>query len=165
MGNNSGIVAQVCILADTIMLLARTFDRLPITGACLQENTDNLLMAIIAKLKSKSRGSTVFNFHHDCFRFLFGSKGRHSGDGKSMMLEREHFIMCNFPETWDQCLDKNRDGVKIKFPMKMCLTLSWSHRISAVQGVLVNQPQMPLEKLTIDFVRQSFSVLNVWGCQ
>ena len=75
-------------LADTMMLLSRTFDRPHIAGARLQENIDNLLMAIMGKLKSKSRGPTVFHFHHECFRVLFGGKGRHSGDGKSMMLER-----------------------------------------------------------------------------
>jgi len=113
------------------------------------------------KLKSKSRAPTVLSFHHDCYRFLFFGKGRPSKDGKSTMLEKDDFARCNFHDLWEQCLDKLGDGVGIKFPVKIHITLGWSPKCSAVQGgILVNPPRMPLEKLTIDFVRQPFSILN-----
>ena len=143
------------------MFLFRTFERPVIPQARLQENIDQLRLAITSKLKSKSRGPLTLFFHHDCYRFLFLGKGRASEDGKSTMLEKHDFDHCNFHNSWDQCLDKNGDGVRIKFPIKVHVNLSWSPNISAVEnGTLVNPPRMPLEKLTIDFVRQPFSILN-----
>ena len=58
-------------------------------------------------------------------------------------------------------LDKNGDGAMIKCLIKVHLNLSWSPKITAVEnGTMVNTPRMPLKKLTIDFVRQPFSILN-----
>ena len=34
------------------------------------------------------------------------------------MLEKNDFSICKFHEHWDQCLDKNGDGVRIQFPIK-----------------------------------------------
>jgi len=91
------------------------------------------------KLKSKSRAPTVLSFHHDCYRFLFFGKGRPSKDGKSTMLEKDDFAWCNFHDLWEQCLDKLGDGVRIKFPVKIHITLGWSPKCSAFQGgILVN---------------------------
>lgn len=75
------------------------------------------------KLKSKSRAATVLSFHHDCYRFLFFGKGRPSKDGKSTMLEKDDFARCNIHDLWEQCLDKLGDGVRIKFPVKIHITL------------------------------------------
>ena len=77
------------------------------------------------------------------------------------MLEKNDFDLCNFHDLWDECLDKNGDGVRIQFPLKVHQTLAWSPKTFAVEdGVLVNPPRMPIEKLSIDFVRQPFSILN-----
>lgn len=142
------------------MFLFRTFERPVIPQARLQENIDFLLLAITSKLKSKLRGPSTLFFHHDCYRFLFQGKGRANKDGKSTMLEKQDFDQCNFDNLWDQCLDKNGDGVRIKFPIKLQLNLSWSPKITAVKnGTLVNPPRMPLEKLTIEFIHQPFSIL------
>ena len=147
--------------AYTAMFLFRTYERPVISQARLQENIDHLLLAITSKLKSKSREPSTLFFHHDCYRFLFQGKGRASKDGKSTMLEKQDFGRCNFHNLWDQCLDKNGDGARIKFPVKVHLNLSWSPKVSAIEhGILVNPPRMPLEKLTIDFVRQPLSILN-----
>lgn len=118
------------------------------------------MLTLPSKLKSKLRGPSTLFFHHDCYRFLFQGKGRANKDGKSTMLEKQDFDQCNFDNLWDQCLDKNGDGVRIKFPIKLQLNLSWSPKITAVKnGTLVNPPRMPLEKLTIEFIRQPFSIL------
>ena len=117
-------------ISYTGMFLFRTFQRPFIPQALPQENIDHLLLAITVKLKSKSRGVTALNFHHDCFLYLFFNKGRPSKDGKSTMLEKNDFALCNFHDLWNQCLDKNGDGVRIKFPLKVHLTLSWSPEIS-----------------------------------
>lgn len=143
------------------MFLFRTFQRPLILQDRLQENIDRLLLAITTKLKSKARGPTVLHFHHDCYRYLFYNKGRASKDGKATMLENNDFALCHFHELWDQCVDKNGDGVRIKFPVKVHLTLGWSPKIYGVQGgTVVTQPRMPVEKLMIDFVHQPFSILN-----
>lgn len=126
------------------MFLFRTFQRPLIPQDRLQENIDWLLLAITMKLKSKSRGPTVLHFHHDCYRYLFSNKGGTSKDGKSTMLEKNDFAPCNFHDLREQCVDKNGDGVRIKFPLKMHLTLGWSPRIYAVQvGTVVIQPRIP----------------------
>ena len=154
---------QISLLILYNLFLSRSFQRPFIAPARLQENIDRLLLAITMKLKSKSRAPTVLSFHHDCYRFLFFGKGRPSKDGKSTMLEKDDFARCNFHDLWEQCLDKLGDGVRIKFPVKIHITLGWSPKCSAVQGgILVNPPRIPLEKLTIDFVRQPFSILNAW---
>ena len=74
----------------------------------------------------------MLNFHHDCYRYLFFNKGRPSKDGKSTMLEENDFAPCNFYDLWEQCLYKNDDGVWIKFPLKVHLSLAWSPKLSAV---------------------------------
>lgn len=79
------------------------------------------------------------------------------------MLEKEDFSNCldYFPQYWSQCLDKNGDGVEIKFPIRRKLLLSWSPKVITGQnGVLTELPRMPVEKLIIDFLRQLLSVLN-----
>ena len=39
-------------------------------------------------------------------------------NSKYIMLEKQDFDQCNFHNLWDQCLDKNRYGTRIKFPFK-----------------------------------------------
>ena len=121
------------------MFLFGTFERPVIPQARLQENIDRLLLAVTSKLKSKSRGPSTLFFHHDCYHFLFLGKGRASEDGKCTMLEKHDFDHCNFHNSWDQCLDKNGDGVRIKFPINVHMNLSWSPKIYAVKnGTLVH---------------------------
>lgn len=86
-------------------------------------------------------------------------------EGQAWMGNQPCWRKMNLPSvtsmTCGNSLDKLGDGVRIKFPVKIHITLSWSPKCSAVQGgILVNPPRMPLEKLTIDFVRQPFSILD-----
>lgn len=129
-------------------------------SARLQANIDYLLHNITAKLKSKSRAPLSFCFEHDCFRFLFGGKGTLSRDGKSFMLKKGDFLGCNFFNNWDQCLDRNGDGVIIQFPLRVTLVLSFSPSVTVFQDEkLVKQPRMPIEKLKIVFFRKPFSCI------
>ncbi|KAK3738195.1 hypothetical protein QZH41_012779, partial [Actinostola sp. cb2023] len=124
----------------------------------LQEGIDSLLYNLCVKLKAKSRSPHTFCFQHDVFRNLFSGKGNVSRDGKAMMMINNDFQHLPFPPAWGQSLDKNGDGVAIQFPIRMQLHLSWSPRLTAFQdGKLVTKPRMPLEKLSVQFVRQPFS--------
>ena len=127
----------------------------------LQENIDRLLVSISTKLKGKSRSPTILEFHSDCYRLLFDGKGEEHPDGKSRLLNKECFTVCNFHETWDQCLDKNGDGVVIKFPIKLKPFISWSPKIhAAFNNDIIISPRTPIEKLSVDFVRQPYSIIN-----
>jgi len=127
----------------------------------LIQNIDGLMCGIEQKLKSKSRSPAVIAFQHDCFRKLFHGKGRTSRDKKAIMLHKNAFSECldYFPQCWYQCLDKNGDGVEIEFPIRLQLHFSWSPKRRTCQnGVLTETRRMPLEKLSIDFLRKPFSI-------
>ena len=77
-----------------------------------------------------------------------------------MLLVQYDFEDFKFFVGWDHCLDKNGDGVVIKFPVKIRTLLSWSPKVLIIQnGILRSAPRMPQEKLLVDFVRQPFSTL------
>ena len=111
--DNKEFVSDQSKKASTATFLFRTYERPVIPQAPLQDNIDHLHLAITSKLKSKSRGPSTLFFHHDCYRSLFQGKGRASRDCKSTMLEKQDFDWCNFHNMWDQCFDKNGDGVRI----------------------------------------------------
>lgn len=142
-----------------ILFYCRTYEKPNVCSKRLQSHVDFLSHNITLKLKSKSNSSLSFHFNHDCFRFLLGGKGRPTQDGKGVLLDKADFASLNLPLGWDQCLDKNGDGVAIQYPVRIDPHLSWSaQRLASYNGELVDKPRMPLEKLTIDFVRKPFSV-------
>ena len=67
-----------------------------------------------------------------------------SGDGKSKMLMKGDFAPCKFFDQWDQCLDSNGDGVRVKFLVEVHTVLSWSPTMSVFGDCGLTQvPQMP----------------------
>lgn len=126
------------------------------------KNLDALRVAVTTKLKSHSRNNLIFDFDHDCFRFLFFGKGKQSRDKKSILLEKEDFINCNFVDNWDVVLDVNGDGVMIKYPVKVRTLLTKSPKsYTIINGTLQESRRMVIEKLAIDFVRQPSTVPTV----
>ena len=126
-------------------------------------NIDAFIFAVGQKLKRKTRSPVVIAFQHDCFRKLFSGKGRISRDKRAVMLEKDDFCQCNnyFPQGWFRCLDKNGDGAEVLFPIRLQAHLSWStKRLHCQNGVLVESQRMPLEKLSIDFLRKPVSILG-----
>ena len=145
------------------MQFFRQYNKPPVPLERLIFNVDALICAIGQKLKSKSRSPVVIAFQHDCFRKLFSGKGRISRDQKAVMLEKDDFPVSDnyFPQGWFQCLDKNGDGAEILFPIRLQTQLSWStKRMHCQNGALVKSLRMPLEKLSIDFLRKPISMLG-----
>ena len=80
-------------------------------------------LSVLSKPKSKCRSNVILDFDHDCFRFLFWGKGRAGREKGYILLEKDDFERCNFPENWDRVIDCNGDGVKVKYPFKVRTSL------------------------------------------
>jgi hypothetical protein len=138
--------------------LFRSFNIPCIAEDRLHQNIDKLAVAILSKLKSRSRTPTVMDFDHDCWRLLFHGKGKSKQKMLFKFYEREDFASCNFSAKWDQYLNKHGDGVKIKFPIKMKIHLSHSPKVFiSHDNELIPGKRMYLERLTFDFVREPLS--------
>ena len=112
-------------------------------------------LSVLSKLKSKCRSNVILDFDHDCFRFLFCGKGMKGREKGYILLERDDFQRCNFPENWDRVIDCNGDGIKVKYPFKVRTFLAKSPKtFSVINGQLREDQRMLIEKLSIDFNRQ-----------
>ena len=125
---------------------------------------------------------TVIAIRHSSFNFLFKNKGQKSNDSGHILLEKkdferchfpEHwdtiidsigdgsghirlekkdFERCHFPEHWDTIIDSIGDGIKIDFPVKVRLFLSWSPKTHTLIGEsIVPCPRYGTEKVSILF--------------
>ena len=120
---------------------------------------DTLRVSVLAKLKSKSRSNVVIDFEHDCFRMLFHGKGREARQKGYILLEKSDFERCQLVENWDVACDSNGDGVRVKYPFKVHLFLAKSPKtFTIVQGELQEDQRMLIEKLSLDFGRQPFTL-------
>ena len=138
-----------------ILSFTRTFNEPSVHEDRLQHNTDKLAVAIMSKLKSRTRSKAVIDFDHDCWRLLFHGKGT-SQNRQFWYYERDGFQKCNFPSNWDKYLDG--DGVKIKFPIKMKIHLSKSPQVfMRLNDEVVPRKRMYIERLTFDFIREPFT--------
>ena len=84
--------------------------------------------AIKESLKSgcvrKSRMTVCFRL--DCFKFLFGGKGKADGSRSGHLYELEDFPNSYFYGSWCKYLDKNGDGYEIDFPVRMKPYIKWT---------------------------------------
>ncbi len=65
-------------------------------------------------------------FRSDCFRFLFGNKGKVDGSRSGCLYDFEDFPRTYFSGTWYKYLDKNGDGYEIDFPVRMKASIKWT---------------------------------------
>jgi len=122
---------------------------------------DALRVSGLSKLKNKSRTNLVIDYEHDCFRSLFHGKGREAREKGYILLDKDDFSRCKLPENWDVVCDCNGDGVRVKYPFKVRLFLAKSPKtFSLVQGKLQEDKRMLIEKLSLDFNRQPFTLLS-----
>ena len=114
---------------------------------------------ILEHLKSKSKSvlPTVIAFKHSSFNFLFKNKGKNSNDSGHILLEKKYFERCHFPEHWDTIIDSIGDGIKIDFPVKVRLFLSWSPKTHTLMGESIVSCYRP-EKISISFCKTACSL-------
>ena len=113
---------------------------------------DTLRVSELSKFKNKSRANMIIDFEHDCFRSLFHCKGNEAREKGYILLDKTDFSGCQLPENWDVVCDCNGDGVRVKYPFKVRLFLAKSPKsFSIIQGKLQEDPQMLIEKLSLDF--------------
>ena len=132
---------------------------LRISGIEIQDATEALHWGILEHLKSKSQLPTVISFKHTHFNYLFKNKGQKSNDSGHILLEKEDFSRCHFPNQWDMIVDMLGDGVKNDFPVKVRLFLSWSPKNHTMTGEsVVPLPRYWPEKLSISFCKGACSL-------
>ena len=78
-------------------------------------------VSTLEQLKLKSQLPTVIAFNHTYFNFLFKDKGWKSNDSGYILLEKQDFIRCHFPNGWHRLIGSVGDGVQIDFPVKVRL--------------------------------------------
>ncbi|XP_028394782.1 uncharacterized protein LOC114518939 isoform X1 [Dendronephthya gigantea] len=120
---------------------------------------DALACGLLEQLKSRSTLPTVITFRHDVLNYFFNGKGKTSNERGSILLNKEDFRRCCFPDNWDRVVDSIGDGVKIDFPVKLRAFLSWSPRTHhLVKGTVVPSPRYRPEKLSISMCKVSCSL-------
>ena len=90
---------------------------------------------------------------------MFKDKGRKSNDSGYILLEKQDFIRCHFPNGWHRLIDSIGDGVQIDFPVKVRLFLSWSPKTHSLTGESITPcPRYRPEKLSISFCKAACSL-------
>lgn len=75
------------------------------------------------------------------------------------MLEKSDFSRCDFPDEWDQLIDKFGDGVKIEFPVKVRPFISQGPKSHTIKtGEIKESPRYYIEKLSVNCLKQAFSL-------
>lgn len=117
----------------------RSYHKPNISQERLNQNIDTLRVSVLAKLNSKNRGTgnLIFDFTHDCFRFLFHGKGRNAREKRYILLDEVDFERFRFLKKCEVVCDSNGDGVRVKYPFKVRLFLSKSPKtFSLINGEL-----------------------------
>ena len=137
----------------------RSFNNPRLTQQEIADASEGLHIGILEQLKSKSQLPTVIAFNHTYFNFLFKDKGRKSNDSGNILLEKQDFIRCHFPNGWHRLIDSIGDGVQIDFPVKVRLFLSWSPKTHSLTGESITPcPRYRPEKLSISFCKAACSL-------
>ena len=132
----------------------------PIPSAeSLSDGRDALHCALLEHLKSKSSLPTTIAFRHDVFNFLFRDRSTKSNDRGHILVTRLDFNRCHFPSNWDRVVDGIGDGVKIDFPVKIRLFLSWGPKNHTLEGNTIKSlPRYRPEKLSLSFCKEACSL-------
>ena len=93
----------------------------------LYDSCTSMITAIKDSLKSGciKKNRVNIKFRSDCFKFLFGDKGKVDGSRSGRLYELEDFPHSYFSENWYKYLDKNGDGYEIDFPVRMKASIKW----------------------------------------
>ena len=84
-----------------------------------------------------------------------------SNDSGHILLEKADFQRCLSPDQWDSIINSIGDVVKIDFPVKVRLFLSWSPKTHTLTGKsIVSCPRYRPEKIVLPFVKQLVAFLK-----
>ena len=119
---------------NIFLFIPRSFYNPKMTTEEIRAASEALHCGILDHLKSKSSLPTVIAFKHANFNFLFRHRGCKSNDSGAIVLERDNFKRCHFPNSWYMTIDRIGDGVKIDFPVKVRLFMGWSPKIHSLTG-------------------------------
>ena len=121
--------------------------------AVIQMAVDSLRVAVERHLKSKCRLAVKVSFRFDVFGFLFGNKGI-SRDGWLFFMKGD-FLPQYFPPGWDSWEDSHGQGIKVFYPIRMKIFLSWSPKKyhGGSQGSSVLCPRGFEENLSFNFTK------------
>jgi hypothetical protein len=108
---------------------------------------------VLESLKHKySEQRITFEFRHDVFDFLFNGLGRK--ENQWLWLGEEDLYRCKFSGNWGCLYNKDGDGVRIKYPLKVRKFLSKTRPNFERKGhSIVEVPNSYEEKITINFIK------------
>ena len=142
-----------------LSLSSRSYENPMPSPESLSEGRDALHCALLEHLKSKSTLSTTICFRHDVFNFLFKDRGTKSHYREHILLEKDDFDHCHFPDYWYRLIDGIGDGVQIDFPVKVRLFLSWGPKNHTLAGnSICPLPRYRPEKLCLSFCKAACSL-------
>ena len=110
----------------------------------------------------KATYSTEILLGHDITRYVFGGRGKLSGDGISMLCEKEDFVRPCLPLFWHYYLNQLGQGVAVNFPVKLKSMLKMSrNRLIVSNGELGQAPMSPVEKCIITINRKAYDQFGI----
>ena len=103
----------------------------------------------------KATYSAEIIIDHDIIRHVFSGRGRLSGDGVSMLYEKDDFSRFCLPQFWHYYFNQLGEGIVVNFLIKLKSVLKMSKKCFIVSnGELTQAPMSPMEKVTITVNRK-----------
>jgi hypothetical protein len=107
--------------------------------------------------------AAVINMDLDVWRYLTSNRGAASEHKGYTLYQKEDFDRFEtLPSDWYYCLNEHGEGKGIDFPIKAKPRVSWSpSRYCKMNGKLQKAPRMPIEKVSLHFVRKACGIQNL----
>ena len=107
--------------------------------------------------------AVVTNMDLDVWRYLTSNRGAASEHKGYTLYQKEDFGRFEtLPSDWYCCLNEHGEGKGIDFPIKAKPMVSWSpSRYCKMNGKLQKAPRIPIEKVSLHFVRKACGIQNL----
>ena len=93
--------------------------------------------------------------HHNIIRYLFRGRAKLSGDGVSVVYEKDDFNRFCLPSFWHYYLNQLGQGVAVEFPVKLHSVLRMSKKCFIMSNSGLEQaPLFLVHKVTITINRK-----------
>ncbi len=108
-------------------------------------------------------GSCHVNIDLDIWRYITYRQGADAEHKGYKLYEKEEFRrFSGLPDDWFYTLNEHGEGFAVLFPIKAKPKVSLSpSRFVSRNGKLEKAQRIPLEKVTIDFVKRACNVDNI----